>query len=106
MIMQKRMHNGAVTTPVRVAIVGRRGYAGAELVRLLAAHPNVELAALYARNRDDAPLADEFPHLAPLGLTLRRRAAGARARSTSASSRSPTGIGGAGGRARRRAGRP
>jgi N-acetyl-gamma-glutamyl-phosphate reductase len=56
--------------PVRVAIVGASGYAGAELVRLLAGHPHVEIAALYARNRDDTPLADEFPHLAPLGLRL------------------------------------
>jgi N-acetyl-gamma-glutamyl-phosphate reductase len=71
MIMQNRMHNGTVTTPLRVAIVGASGYAGAELVRLLAAHPDVELTALYARNRDDAPLGDEYPHLAPLGLTLR-----------------------------------
>ncbi len=55
---------------VRVAIVGASGYAGAELVRLLAGHPQVEIAALYARNRDDTPLADEFPHLGPLGLRL------------------------------------
>lgn len=56
--------------PVRVAIVGASGYAGAELVRLLAGHPRVEITALYARNRDDAPMSGEFPHLAPLGLTL------------------------------------
>ena len=56
--------------PVRAAIVGASGYAGAELVRLLAGHPSVEVAALYARNRDDTPLAQEFPHLAPLRLRL------------------------------------
>ncbi|MDQ2934145.1 MAG: N-acetyl-gamma-glutamyl-phosphate reductase, partial [Chloroflexota bacterium] len=56
--------------PVRTAIVGASGYAGAELVRLLAAHPKVEIDALYARGRDGSPLADEFPHLAPLGLRL------------------------------------
>jgi N-acetyl-gamma-glutamyl-phosphate reductase len=55
---------------IRAAIVGATGYAGAELVRLLNGHPHVELAALYARGRDDQPLADEFPHLAPLGLRL------------------------------------
>ena len=55
---------------VRAAVVGASGYAGAELVRLLAGHPSVEVAALYARNRDDTPLAQEFPHLAPLGLRL------------------------------------
>lgn len=60
-----------VTTPVRVAVVGASGYAGAELVRILASHDGVRIDALYARGRDDAPLADEFPHLAPLGLRLR-----------------------------------
>ena len=56
---------------IRVAIVGATGYAGAELVRLLSGHPNVELAALYARGRDGQPRADEFPHLTPLELRLR-----------------------------------
>ncbi|HEX7173492.1 MAG TPA: N-acetyl-gamma-glutamyl-phosphate reductase [Candidatus Limnocylindria bacterium] len=60
-----------VTTPVRVAVVGASGYAGAELVRLLAGHPDVKIDALYARGRDDTPLAEEFPHLAPLELRLR-----------------------------------
>src|SRR5688500_17914312 len=55
---------------VNVAVVGASGYAGAELVRLLAVHPNVRIDGLYARGRDDAALADEFPHLAPLGLRL------------------------------------
>jgi N-acetyl-gamma-glutamyl-phosphate reductase len=59
-----------VTSPSRVAVVGASGYAGAELVRLLANHPDVEIASLHARARQDAPLADEFPHLAPLGLRL------------------------------------
>jgi N-acetyl-gamma-glutamyl-phosphate reductase len=57
-----------VTSPISVAIVGASGYAGAELVRLLSGHPQAEIAALYGRNRDGVPLADEFPHLAPLGL--------------------------------------
>jgi len=56
---------------LRVAVVGASGYAGAELVRLLAGHPHVEIDALYARNRADTPMAGEFPHLAPLGLHLR-----------------------------------
>jgi N-acetyl-gamma-glutamyl-phosphate reductase len=57
-----------VTSPLSVGIVGASGYAGAELVRLLSGHPQAEIAALYGRNRDGVPLADEFPHLAPLGL--------------------------------------
>jgi len=59
-----------MSATLRAAIVGASGYAGAELVRLLAAHPQVEIDALYARGRDGSPLADEFPHLAPLGLRL------------------------------------
>jgi N-acetyl-gamma-glutamyl-phosphate reductase len=57
-----------VTSRIAVAVVGASGYAGAELVRLLSGHPQAEIAALYGRKRDGVPLADEFPHLAPLGL--------------------------------------
>lgn len=57
-----------MSATVRTAIVGASGYAGAELIRLLAGHPQAEIDALYARGRDGSPLADEFPHLAPLGL--------------------------------------
>jgi N-acetyl-gamma-glutamyl-phosphate reductase len=61
------MHEHAA---VSVAVVGASGYAGAELIRLLAVHPQVRIDGLYARGRDDSPLADEFPHLAPLELRL------------------------------------
>ena len=60
-----------MTRPVRVAIVGAAGYAGGELVRLLAGHPRVEIASVHARGRDGAPIASELPHLAPLGLAFR-----------------------------------
>ena len=59
-----------VNRSVRVAVVGASGYAGAELIRLLANHPHVEIDALYARGRDDSPLAAEYAHLTPLGLRL------------------------------------
>jgi len=59
-----------VSSAISVAVVGASGYAGAELVRLLSQHSAVRIHALYARNREDSPLADEFPHLAPLGRTL------------------------------------
>lgn len=62
------MHNRPVSTPIRAAVVGASGYAGAELVRLLAGHPLADIAALYGRNRDGIRLGDEFPHLAPLDL--------------------------------------
>ena len=46
------MHARPMSATLRAAIVGASGYAGAELVRLLAAHPQVEIDALYARGRD------------------------------------------------------
>ena len=55
---------------VRVAVVGAAGYAGGELIRLLAGHPSVEIASVHAREREGLPLANELPHLAPLGLSF------------------------------------
>lgn len=60
-----------MTHLIRVAVVGASGYAGAELVRLLAGHPSVQLASIHARERDGMPLEAELPHLAPLGLVFR-----------------------------------
>ncbi len=43
---------------VRVGIVGARGHVGAELIRLLVAHPRFELAYVGSRELDDQRLAD------------------------------------------------
>jgi N-acetyl-gamma-glutamyl-phosphate reductase len=43
--------------PIRVGLVGARGYVGAELVRLLAAHPRFELAYVTSRERAGQALA-------------------------------------------------
>jgi N-acetyl-gamma-glutamyl-phosphate reductase len=53
-----------------VAIVGATGYVGAELIRLLARHPAVELVGLQARGRDAEPIASSHAHLALTGLTI------------------------------------
>jgi N-acetyl-gamma-glutamyl-phosphate reductase len=55
----------------RVGVVNVTGYAGAELARLLARHPNVELVEVTGRSAAGQPLADSFAHLAPLGMTIR-----------------------------------
>lgn len=55
-------------TTTRVAILGASGYTGAELVRLLARHPNMEIAALTADRKAGQSMADVFPHLAILDL--------------------------------------
>jgi N-acetyl-gamma-glutamyl-phosphate reductase len=55
---------------ITVGIVGATGYAGGELVRLLLHHPNVKLAGLYGRNRDNQPIAASHPHLSATGLVV------------------------------------
>ena len=55
---------------VRVGIIGATGYVGAELVRLLARHPNVDLVGLAGRGRDHDPIAGIHPHLGSTGLTV------------------------------------
>lgn len=56
---------------MRIGIVNVTGYAGAELARILARHPEVELAEVTGRSAAGQPLASVFPHLAPLGLTIK-----------------------------------
>ncbi|MFE4210640.1 N-acetyl-gamma-glutamyl-phosphate reductase [Streptomyces goshikiensis] len=51
---------------VRVAVAGASGYAGGELLRLLGAHPEVEVGALTAHASAGRPLGSVQPHLAAL----------------------------------------
>jgi N-acetyl-gamma-glutamyl-phosphate reductase len=55
---------------IRVGIVGATGYVGAELVRLLARHPDVEIVGLQARGRAAEPIAATHAHLATTGLAV------------------------------------
>ncbi|MEV7414042.1 N-acetyl-gamma-glutamyl-phosphate reductase [Streptomyces sp. NPDC089919] len=48
---------------VRVAVAGASGYAGGELLRLLSAHPGVEIGALTAHSSAGRPLGSVQPHL-------------------------------------------
>ena len=48
---------------VKVGIVGGTGYTGVELLRLLALHPEVQLAAITSRGEAGLPVADMFPNL-------------------------------------------
>src|SRR5260370_30666908 len=47
----------------KAAVVGASGYVGEELVRLLLAHPHVDLAAVTSRQFAGKPLAQIFPRL-------------------------------------------
>jgi N-acetyl-gamma-glutamyl-phosphate reductase len=48
---------------IKVGIVGGTGYTGVELLRLLALHPNVELAVITSRGEAGMPVAEMFPSL-------------------------------------------
>jgi N-acetyl-gamma-glutamyl-phosphate reductase len=53
----------------RIGIVGASGYGGAELLRLLAGHPGIEVAEVAAHSQAGAPVASLFPNLAGLAET-------------------------------------
>ncbi|MEA2610073.1 MAG: N-acetyl-gamma-glutamyl-phosphate reductase [Chloroflexota bacterium] len=55
---------------VRVGIIGATGYVGAELIRILARHPNVDLVGLAGRGRDHDPIGGIHPHLGSTALTV------------------------------------
>ncbi len=55
-----------MTTKVRIAVAGASGYAGGELLRLLLAHPQVEIGALTGASNAGEKLGVLQPHLLPL----------------------------------------
>jgi N-acetyl-gamma-glutamyl-phosphate reductase len=60
----------SIASPIRVGIIGATGYVGGELIRLLAAHPAVELVGLTGRERRGDPVGSVHPHLATTDLAL------------------------------------
>lgn len=48
---------------IKVGIVGATGYTGVELLRLLSAHPHVEVTAVTSRSEAGITIADYFPSL-------------------------------------------
>ncbi|EEE37749.1 N-acetyl-gamma-glutamyl-phosphate reductase [Rhodobacteraceae bacterium KLH11] len=54
----------------KIAILGASGYTGAELVRLIAEHPNMEITALAAERKAGQTMAQVFPHLRHLDLPV------------------------------------
>lgn len=48
---------------IKVGIVGGTGYTGAELLRLLAVHPNVEVTVITSRKEAGKPVSDLYPGL-------------------------------------------
>lgn len=54
----------------KIAILGASGYTGAELVRLLATHPSIEIAALTGDRKAGMAMAEVFPFLAHMDLPV------------------------------------
>ena len=57
----------------QIAILGASGYTGAELVRLIATHPHMAIAALSADRKAGLPMSDVFPFLRHLDLPVLRK---------------------------------
>ena len=70
-----------MVTKKPVAVLGASGYAGAELLRLLAAHPYLEVVSVTASSHEGMAVADLYPSLAAVypGLTYGPNTAGAAA---------------------------
>ncbi|HZN74083.1 MAG TPA: N-acetyl-gamma-glutamyl-phosphate reductase [Micromonosporaceae bacterium] len=56
---------------IRVAVAGATGYAGGELLRLLAGHSGLDVCAVTGHSNAGAPLSAVHPHLVSLDLTVR-----------------------------------
>ena len=54
----------------KIAILGASGYTGAELIRLIATHPGMEIVALAANSKAGQSMAQVFPHLRHLDLPM------------------------------------
>jgi len=57
-----------MSAPKNIAILGASGYTGAELVRLIATHPVMNIVAMTAERKAGLEMAEVFPHLRHLDL--------------------------------------
>jgi N-acetyl-gamma-glutamyl-phosphate reductase len=57
-----------MSATAKIGVLGASGYTGAELVRLLLRHPQVEIALLTADRRAGKEMAEVFPQFAPFAL--------------------------------------
>lgn len=55
---------------IKVGIINVTGYVGADLARMLARHPQVELTSVTGRSEAGKKMADVFPHLADIDLAI------------------------------------
>ncbi len=57
----------------KIIILGASGYTGAELVRLIATHPTMEIVALSAERKAGLEMGAVFPHLRHLSLPMLKK---------------------------------
>jgi N-acetyl-gamma-glutamyl-phosphate reductase common form len=57
------MSGAAPGSPTPAIVLGGTGYVAGELLRLIAAHPHLEVAAVLSDSQPGAPVADAFAHL-------------------------------------------
>ena len=55
---------------VKVGILNVTGYAGVELARIIATHPEAELVSVTGRSEAGKKLAEVFPHLSQYDMTI------------------------------------
>ncbi|CAI8030855.1 N-acetyl-gamma-glutamyl-phosphate reductase [Geodia barretti] len=70
LIQHGRQLQEADALKVKVGIINVTGYAGVELARILARHPNAEITSVTGRSAAGQKLADVFPHLSEIDLTI------------------------------------
>lgn len=56
---------------IKTIILGASGYTGAELLRLLAQHPHIEITGLSAERNAGQKLSEVFPHLSMIDMELK-----------------------------------
>ena len=55
--------SGALNGPIPAIVLGGTGYVAGELLRLIAGHPDLKVAAILSDSQPGAPVAAAFPHL-------------------------------------------
>ncbi len=54
-----------MSAPIQAVVLGGTGYVGGELLRLIATHPSLDLAAAVSESKANQPIGETFAHLAP-----------------------------------------
>lgn len=64
----RRVYSLTENKKLRVSVVGATGYTGAELLRILVHHPNVELSQITSRADAGKPIAESWPNFRDVDL--------------------------------------